>query len=432
METRYKIVTEGELRKGFDPEQFVNTFSRTFKTSEAQARKLLTAQRTVTLKNNLDRVTAEKFQHVLSEQMGLKVRVEPKLELDATTDGTVADASHTTGTATSNTSRRCPKCGSERVVGDDCLACGVIIPRYLARQAKTAQATPPVYSSPNSKVLPDKESLDGDGEPNLRIVAAGQGWQWIVGGWQLFVRNPGAWIGALIVMSLIGMIAGRIPIVGAYGVDLFSLVFVAGLMLGARAQQLNSDFRVGYLFKGFSTEFSKLMQAGLLYLIGSALTGYIGYSLSKGTEVNALLHNILYTSIHPSSHAGSMLMKLLILFVFLVLGLAPVNGHLDVHSVMGSIEVIMVVLMFLAVLMWMAFFFVPMLVVFDKLAIIEAIKLSFTAISKNAMPFLVYSLVSLGLGILAAIPLGLGFLVLAPVMMATAYVCYRDIFHGGR
>ena len=43
-------------------------------------------------------------------------------------------------------------------------------------------------------------------------------------------------------------------------------------------------------------------------------------------------------------------------------------------------------------------------------------------------PFLIYSIVLLVLGIVAAIPLGLGWLVLGPVAIASVYVAYRDIY----
>lgn len=400
METLYKVVTTGELREGFDPEQFVSVFARTFKVQEEQARKLLATTRTVTLKDNIDRDTAEKFRRVLFEQMGLKVRLEAKAELGLTAGDTATDAGQTETTVTPDAAGRCPKCGSDRVVGDDCLACGVIISRYLARQAQIEQETPSVYAPPTSKVLPDKEVFD-DEELNLRAVAAGQGWQWIVGGWELFVRNPVAWIVALIILYLIGLVANLIPIVGPYGVNLFSPVFVAGLMLGAREQQSGGDFRVGHIFEGFSVEFGKLLQAGLLYLLASVLMSLVVFGFIAVSGLSAFAHH------------------------------TP-GASFDAGTVIGTILVMVLVLLILAALMGMAFYFVPMLVVFDKLGIVESIKLSFIAVSKNAIPFLVYGLATLGLGLMALIPVGLGLIVLAPVMTASMYVAYRDIFHGGK
>jgi len=46
------------------------------------------------------------------------------------------------------------------------------------------------------------------------------------------------------------------------------------------------------------------------------------------------------------------------------------------------------------------------------------------------VPFVLYGLVGLVLGIVASIPFGLGWLVLGPVAIASVYVGYRDIFLG--
>jgi uncharacterized membrane protein len=78
----------------------------------------------------------------------------------------------------------------------------------------------------------------------------------------------------------------------------------------------------------------------------------------------------------------------------------------------------------------MALWFAPALVVLRGMAPIEAIKESFLGCLKNVLPFLVYSIVLMVLGIVAAIPLGLGWLVLGPTLIASVYVSYRDIYGG--
>ena len=75
-----------------------------------------------------------------------------------------------------------------------------------------------------------------------------------------------------------------------------------------------------------------------------------------------------------------------------------------------------------------ALWFAPALVVLRGAAPVAAIKESFSACLKNFVPFLIYGIVLLVLGIVAAIPLGLGWLVLGPVVIASVYVAYRDIF----
>jgi uncharacterized membrane protein len=55
-------------------------------------------------------------------------------------------------------------------------------------------------------------------------------------------------------------------------------------------------------------------------------------------------------------------------------------------------------------------------------------KASFIACLKTIVPFLVYSVIALLLALIASIPFGLGWLVLGPVMAASLYTSYRDIF----
>jgi uncharacterized membrane protein len=48
---------------------------------------------------------------------------------------------------------------------------------------------------------------------------------------------------------------------------------------------------------------------------------------------------------------------------------------------------------------------------------------------KNILPFLIWGIAIFFLSILAMIPLTLGWLLLGPVLMASIYIGYRDIFH---
>jgi uncharacterized membrane protein len=55
-------------------------------------------------------------------------------------------------------------------------------------------------------------------------------------------------------------------------------------------------------------------------------------------------------------------------------------------------------------------------------------KESFQGCLKNALPFLIYGLVGLVAAVVAAIPFGLGWLVFGPVLMASVYTAYKDIY----
>jgi uncharacterized membrane protein len=76
----------------------------------------------------------------------------------------------------------------------------------------------------------------------------------------------------------------------------------------------------------------------------------------------------------------------------------------------------------------MAIWFAPPLVVFHKMGAFEAMKASFVGCLKNIVPFVVYGLIGLVLAIVASLLLMLGWLVLGPVLAASIYAAYRDIY----
>ena len=76
----------------------------------------------------------------------------------------------------------------------------------------------------------------------------------------------------------------------------------------------------------------------------------------------------------------------------------------------------------------MAMWFAPALVVFHDMQPVVAMRSSFFASLKNIMPMLIYGLILMVLAIVATIPFGLGWLILLPVLMASSYTAYRDIY----
>jgi uncharacterized membrane protein len=76
----------------------------------------------------------------------------------------------------------------------------------------------------------------------------------------------------------------------------------------------------------------------------------------------------------------------------------------------------------------MAVWFAAPLIVFHERSAVEAMKESFTGCLKNILPFLLYGVIAMLLGILASLPVGLGWLVLGPVIAASVYTSYRDIY----
>jgi uncharacterized membrane protein len=76
----------------------------------------------------------------------------------------------------------------------------------------------------------------------------------------------------------------------------------------------------------------------------------------------------------------------------------------------------------------MAVWFAPALVILDDQPGFWALWISLLACLHNAMPLLLYSIVSSVLLLLAVIPFGLGLILWIPVMLLTIYTSYRDVF----
>lgn len=230
-----------------------------------------------------------------------------------------------------------------------------------------------------------------------RAVDAGRGWEWIASGFALFKKQPGNWILVLIVLLVCMILITVVPIIGGLANMLLLQVFMGGIMLGCRALDNGQDLEVGHVFAGFKQNTSNLMVLGLLAL---------------AAWVVALIPVLLIMG------GGS--------FMAMIRGQDA--AAMGIATLGLSFVLAMLVALALSIPIYMALWFAPSLVVFHNLAPVDAMKASFAACLKNLVPFLLYSVVLMVLGMIAAIPFGLGFLVLVPVILTSIYTAYRDIF----
>lgn len=259
-------------------------------------------------------------------------------------------------------------------------------------------STPNPYAAPRAAVADAVSPQEGNFVPGGRGVAAGNGWTWIAEGWGLFKRQPGMWIAIIVVLLVISVVAGFIPIVGSIAMMVLYPVFTAGLMLGCRAQAEGGELEFGHLFAGFRDRVGPLAAVGGIYL-GATLLIALVVGLVTGVGMVAMMSGGAGAS-DPAVAAGALTGMLLAVLVMLALMLPIV----------------------------MAVWFAPALVVFHERGAVEAMKESFTGCLKNIVPFLLYGVILLLFAILASIPIALGWLVLAPVMIASLYTAYRNIY----
>ena len=235
-----------------------------------------------------------------------------------------------------------------------------------------------------------------------RGLQAGAGWEWIAGGWRLFVRAPLMWIIALIIILVVFIAIGLVPILGTIAVQLLQPVIGAGLVVASHSLERGGNFELEHLFAGFKKNFGDLVIVGVLFMLGGLVIILVFVAILMVTMGTAVLGALASGSPEAvvAAGAGSILMMLVGLLVMLGL-LVPLLA---------------------------AYWFAPALVIMHGVKPVAAMRESFFACFRNFIPFLLYGVILFVLSIIAVIPFGLGYLVLIPVVFASTYVSYRQIF----
>jgi len=172
-------------------------------------------------------------------------------------------------------------------------------------------------------------------------------------------------------------------------------VFVGGLMLASRTIDQGGAAQFSQLFAGFRHRTGTLVVLGVIWLVLSIVIVAIVVGIT-GVQVFALM---------------------------------GAGGGAD-QIVAVALTALLAFLLILALMLplVMATWFAPALIVFHDLGVGAAMKASFIGCLKNVLPFLLYGVLALIAGVIASIPLFLGWLVLAPVLTASVYTSYRDIY----
>jgi uncharacterized membrane protein len=255
-------------------------------------------------------------------------------------------------------------------------------------------ATTNPYAAPKAAVADATVVLNADFVPGGQSVPAGNGWTWITDGWELFKRQPGMWIGITLIAFVLFIVMALIPIAGGLLLSLLGPVFAAGFMIGCKALDTGGELELGHLFAGFRERTGTLIGVGAIYLAAS-------------------------------------LVIMLVVGLIMGVGMFAMMGGGDPEQVaaMGMTMVLAMLVMFALMLpVVMAIWLAAPLVVFHEHGALDAMKGSFFGCLKNIVPFLLYGVVLFVLSIVATIPIGLGWLVLGPVLGASIYASYRDIY----
>jgi hypothetical protein len=259
--------------------------------------------------------------------------------------------------------------------------------------------------SPNSPPVPGSPAEAETPAPPPRLLAAGEGAAWWGESWRIFCAAPGAWLAIFVVFIVLSIGLVFIPIVGSIVHTVLTPVFFGGVMLGCDALARGRPLTIGHLFEGFQRgRFAPLLTLGLIWLAVLIVIAVV-----------------------------------MVATVFLTLGasglaaLIDVGGStpIDYPALLSAGTAIFVVGIFatlITLLIAMAYWFAPALVVLNGETPMDALSKSFTASWRNVGAFLLYGLVFIGLAIAASLPLALGWFVLGPMLVGSCYAGWRTIF----
>ncbi len=411
MSESYRILFTGKINPDRDLDEVIDHFSEKFKLERSMAEKVITAGRPVSLKKGLDLEKAEKYLAVL-QRIGIEVEIDPKPPVpepeppEEPSGFELEPLDHGGGDTTEVLDQvpgvdRCPKCGSTRMQMGICQDCGIVASKFLAARAESededadsgdsqsAQTNP--YSAPEADLVEESENeLVGPAG-----VPVGNSLSWIGKGWWHFKSSPLAWIGTMVVWFIISMVLGLIPVLGSIASILIGPVIMAGFMYGCAEQDDGGDFSISHLFSGFSNNVGQLMLVAVFYFILMIV-------------------------------AVAILMGGMFMFAG---GAAALQSPEAIDSISAG-AVTGMVLLGLAVMLpvMMTYIFAPALVMLDDLSAFEAMKYSFMGCLKNILPLIVYTILALILIIIGSIPFGLGLLIVFPMLTASLYAAYRDIY----
>lgn len=242
----------------------------------------------------------------------------------------------------------------------------------------------------------------------VRVVPAGRGWQWIADGFSLFRRNPAMWIALTLVLGAMWAGSLIIPLIGPLLFNLFLPMFFAGMLAGCRALEAGEPLQLNHLFIGFREQTVPLVTVGGVYLVGTVVVLGIVLLFSGSSMLPAVMEG---------------------------------KGAADPETLRAAVRSLLIGLAAGAAAylpLIMALWFAPPLVLFERTAPVEALRLSFVACLRNTVPFLVYGLALVGLWLVITLPAAFGplgavlvfglLIASMPVMVCSVYASYRDVF----
>ncbi|MDA0225822.1 MAG: BPSS1780 family membrane protein [Proteobacteria bacterium] len=250
---------------------------------------------------------------------------------------------------------------------------------------------------------------------HARIVSWRAGARWLPEGWRLFRVAPFGWLGLVFAYWLLMTFISLVPILGVVAAIVLVPPFAVGFMAASRAAAGEATVEIGQLFAGFRTGLRGQLVLGAAYVAGLALV-FAGATLADGGVL-----------------------------VRVMLGARPMDPQ-TVRDGGFALAMLAAAVLYLPVMM--AFWFSPVLVAWQAMPPFKALFYSFfacvmnwraflaygiiTAVVTVAIPFVVLSVFAMLAKGAEPVPVGRLLLpliiILLPVLYASFYAGYRDIF----
>lgn len=228
-----------------------------------------------------------------------------------------------------------------------------------------------------------------------RFCKMSWGISWIIKPFEMFKDNFSVWLAVGLISCVASLIGAYVPIIEAF-FKVISIIIIGVIILICAAQAQNEDLDFTELWLKLKVQLRPLIILSLLFVVG----------------------------------VGIVLIPLLILF-----GFVSVTASLDIEAIklqeypMGALIFSAIVSLVLFLLLLMAMWFAPALIILHGLDPKIAMKSSLKGFLANLLPMIAYSLIG---GIILLfflnITLGFGIIVALPWIMMNHYISYRDVW----
>jgi uncharacterized membrane protein len=237
----------------------------------------------------------------------------------------------------------------------------------------------------------------------IKRYNAARGWIWVKQGYQLIMRNPLMSITFALIFALVMFVGFKVPVFGPLLLLLLMPVLMAGYMRVCRALEEDEEVELAHLFEGFRKHTARLTALGGFLMVGLLISSMVMVFIG-GEALRTLLEGA-NTATDPE-----MLMEAM-------------------WTAGSGVTLSLAVGFALLCLLMLAFQYAPMLVFFNDVTPLAALRASLEGSLRNIIPYTVYNLIMQVVAVvLGMLPFGIGLIVLLPLGLTSLYVSYRNIF----